>query len=66
MFALKKTKALTRRPFGTDGKELDPFGFDFAPTERLTTPPKPPKNFPRTMADPFVDAFNARENTQYR
>ncbi len=21
-----------RRPFGTDGKDLGPFGFDFAPT----------------------------------
>jgi hypothetical protein len=51
----------TRRLFGTDEKDLDPFCFDFGPQlERLITPPKAPKNYPGTMADPFVDASNAR------
>jgi hypothetical protein len=48
----------------TDGKDLDPFGFDFAPTWKAHNFPKIAQKLPSTMADPFVDASNTRKNVQ--
>ena len=54
------TYICVKRQFGTEGKDLDPFGFDFAPTWKVHNFPKIDQKSPTTVADPFVDASKAR------
>jgi hypothetical protein len=58
-------RSLTRRPFETDGKDLGPFYFNFPATCKAHNSSKTKRKLSTDHGDPFVGAFNARENTQW-